>query len=153
MGQILSTLCPCLFGNHANDDQPPKPKPRPEPEPEYKHNTIEDLKKQKYEDIKKNLEAEKSNFEDPLFPKSKSSIGPIDPRRTGFSADDVKWTRAEDIADNPVFVKDGTSRFDINQGSLGDCWFLATLANLPAHPKVFNKVMNEKQTFDKNPGN
>ena len=42
-----------------------------------KSNTIEDLKKQKYEDIKKKLEEDKVTFEDPLFPKTQSSIGPI----------------------------------------------------------------------------
>ena len=144
MGQCLALLCP-----DANDDGPPKP--GPEPEPEYKHITIEDLKKQKYEDIKKKLEAENSNFEDPLFPKTKSSIGPIGPRAS--SLESIKWMRAQDIASNPMLVTDGTTRFDINQGALGDCWFLATLANLPAHPKVFNKVMDKNQTFDKNPGN
>ena len=152
MGQCLALLCP-----DANDDGPPKPgpepgpKPGPEPEPEYKHNTIEDLKKQKYEDIIKKLVAENSSFEDPLFPKTKSSIGPIGPRAS--SLESIKWMRAQDIASNPMLVTDGTTRFDINQGALGDCWFLATLANLPAHPKVFNKVMDKNQTFDKNPGN
>ena len=32
---------------------------------------------QKYEDIKAKLEREKANFEDPLFPKTKNTIGPI----------------------------------------------------------------------------
>ena len=44
--------------------------------------SIEDLKKQKYEDIKKKLQEEKNTFEDPLFPKSQSSIGPINLNRT-----------------------------------------------------------------------
>ena len=150
MGQCLALLCP-----DANDDGPPKPgpepgpKPGPEPEPEYKHNTIEDLKKQKYEDIRKKLEVENSNFEDPLFPKSKGSIGPS---RTPHH-ENIKWMRAQDIASNPVFVTDVTTRFDVEQGKLGDCWFLATLANLPAHPEVFKKVMDKKQTFNNNPGN
>ena len=146
MGQYLAFLCP-----DPNDDGPPKPgpDPEPEPEPEYKHNTIEDLKKQKYEDIRKKLEAENSNFEDPLFPKTKSSIGPS---RTSYH-ENIKWMRAQDIASNPVFVTDGTTRFDIEQGKLGDCWFLAALANLPAHPEVFKKVMDKKQTFNNNPGN
>ena len=39
---------------------------------------IEDLKKQKYNDTKKQFEAQKSPiFEDPLFPRSISSVGPI----------------------------------------------------------------------------
>jgi len=68
----------------------------------------------------------------------------------------VKWMRAKDIAkgngyERPHVFKENHTRFDINQGYLGDCWFLAALALLPAYPKVFDKVMDQKQTFDNNP--
>ena len=68
----------------------------------------------------------------------------------------VKWMRAKDIAkengyERPLVFKENHTRFDINQGYLGDCWFLAALALLPAYPKVFDKVMDRKQTFDNNP--
>ena len=70
---------------------------------------------------------------------------------------EIKWMRAEEIARNhnyvkPLLFKEGPTRFDINQGKLGDCWFLATLANLPAYPKVFNKVLDKSQSFENNPG-
>ena len=68
----------------------------------------------------------------------------------------VKWMRAKEIAkgngyERPLVFKENHTRFDINQGYLGDCWFLAALALLPAYPKVFDKVMDKKQTFDNNP--
>ena len=68
----------------------------------------------------------------------------------------VKWMRAKEIAkgngyERPLVFKENHTRFDINQGYLGDCWFLAALALLPAYPKVFDKVMDRKQTFDNNP--
>ena len=68
----------------------------------------------------------------------------------------VKWMRAKDIAkengyERPLVFKENHTRFDINQGYLGNCWFLAALALLPAYPKVFDKVMDRKQTFDNNP--
>ena len=142
MGAVLSTCCPCLFGNQNSYDIEFD-------NTDYKPNTIEDLKKQNYEEIKKNLEAAQKNFEDPLFPKSKISIGP--------SLDDITWARAGDIAAKqdlkPVLFKDGTSRFDINQGKIGDCWFMATLANLPANSKIFNNVVRTNQSFNNNPGN
>ena len=68
----------------------------------------------------------------------------------------VKWMRAKDIAkengyERPLVFKENHTRFDINQGGVGDCWFLAALALLPAYPKVFDNVMDRKQTFDNNP--
>ena len=82
MGAVLS-CCPCLFGDQNSYDIEFD-------NIDYKPNTIEDLKKQNYEEIKKNLEVAQKNFEDPLFPKSKISIGP--------SHDGITWARAGDIA-------------------------------------------------------
>lgn len=88
------------------------------------------------------------------MPKDLTSIGDVEGELAFLEK--VQWIRAEDIAKKigktPVFFKDGSTRFDINQGKLGDCWFLATLANLPAHPKLFNKVVPANQSFEKNPG-
>ena len=38
-------------------------------------------------------------------------------------------------------------RFDINQGEIGDCWFLASLASLADDPEAFNRVVPENQEF------
>ena len=101
------------------------------------------------------MEKDHETFEDPLFPKSLSSIG-----QTYESPElkNVKWIRAKDIAQKvdkkPLLFKNGPKRCDINQGSLGDCWFLATLANLPAQVRLFEKVVPTDQPLDmdKNPG-
>ena len=68
----------------------------------------------------------------------------------------IKWMRPEEIAkqngfEKPFFFKAGPTRFDVNQGNIGDCWFVAALALLPAHPKVFNNVVYANQTFENNP--
>ena len=42
---------------------------------------------------------------------------------------------------NPKFVIDGYSRFDVKQGELGDCWFLAAAASLTQYKKLFSKVV------------
>ena len=44
---------------------------------------------------------------------------------------------------------DGATRFDINQGGVGNCWMLASLANLTLHKNLFNKVVPPNQSFDK----
>ena len=69
----------------------------------------------------------------------------------------IEWKRPEEIArffgyKKPLLFKDGHTRFDINQGYIGDCWFLAALALLPAYPKVFNNVLVDRnQSFENNP--
>ena len=42
----------------------------------------------------------------------------------------------------------GTDRFDVNQGELGNCWFLAAMANLVENKKCFERVVPPGQDFD-----
>ena len=60
-----------------------------------------------------------------------------------------KWIRASDLVEDPQFFVDGFDRFDIQQGAVGDCWMLASLANLTLNKKLFDKVVPSKQNFDK----
>jgi hypothetical protein len=76
-------------------------------------------------------------FEDPEFP----PIG--------------NWRRPKEIcenlgADNPKFFVDNVSRFDIKQGRLGDCWFLAAMAPLTACKLMFNQIVCKDNSFDEN---
>ena len=38
-------------------------------------------------------------------------------------------------------------RFDINQGEIGNCWFLAAVANLVENKKCFQRVVPQDQSF------
>ena len=51
---------------------------------------------------------------------------------------------------NPVLFGRKRDRFDINQGDIGDCWFLAALANLAENCTAFGRVFPhaEEQGFE-----
>lgn len=81
-------------------------------------------------------------FEDPEFPADDSSLqfsGPADPK--------IKWLRPHEIADKPRLFVDGYSRFDVNQGHLGNCWMLAATATLAQKPELFLHVVPDDQSF------
>ncbi|XP_034251601.1 calpain-A-like isoform X5 [Thrips palmi] len=84
-------------------------------------------------------------WEDPNFPAVDSSIfytrGPPKP---------FEWRRPGEITGDPQFMVDGASRFDIQQGELGDCWLLAAVANLTLHDDLFFQVVPDDQGFEGN---
>ena len=53
------------------------------------------------------------------------------------------------VEDAQLFVE-GASRFDVQQGELGDCWLLAAMANLTLNPKIFHQVVPDDQSFTDN---
>ena len=77
-----------------------------------------------------------------MFPPCESSL------YVSRSAHGIRWIRASEIASDPQFFVGGASRFDINQGELGDCWLLAAIANVTLHPKLFNLVVPPDQSFE-----
>ncbi|PNF15198.1 Calpain-A [Cryptotermes secundus] len=52
-----------------------------------------------------------------------------------------------EIADNPELFVEGASRFDVQQGELGDCWLLAAVANLTLNRALFSQVVPDDQSF------
>ncbi|KAJ9595245.1 hypothetical protein L9F63_013455 [Diploptera punctata] len=81
-------------------------------------------------------------FEDPEFPAEDSSIF--------FSKSPPKpfeWRRPMEIADNPQLFVDDATRFDIQQGELGDCWLLAAVANLTLNKSLFCQIVPDDQSF------
>nr|CAD7200723.1 unnamed protein product [Timema douglasi] len=81
-------------------------------------------------------------FEDPDFPAEDTSIffSQTPPRP-------FKWLRPMEISEDPQLFVDGASRFDIQQGELGDCWLLAAVANLTLNHGLFTQIVPDDQGF------
>uniref|UniRef100_A0AAG5DU56 Calpain n=1 Tax=Anopheles atroparvus TaxID=41427 RepID=A0AAG5DU56_ANOAO len=82
-------------------------------------------------------------FEDPEFQASASSL--LYSKRPDRH---YEWLRPHEICDNPEFFVEGFSRFDVQQGELGDCWLLAACANLTQDQKMFLRVVPEDNSFE-----
>ncbi|XP_055589787.1 calpain-B-like isoform X7 [Uranotaenia lowii] len=82
-------------------------------------------------------------FEDPEFQAVSSSL--MFSRRPDRH---YEWLRPHEISDSPEFFVEGFSRFDVQQGELGDCWLLAACANLTQDQKMFLRVVPEDNSFE-----
>ncbi|KAL9917192.1 calpain A isoform 1-T2 [Glossina fuscipes fuscipes] len=100
---------------------------------------------QDFETIRGQCLASGSLFEDPLFPASNESL--MFSRRPDRY---VEWLRPHEISDDPQFFVEGFSRFDVQQGELGDCWLLAATANLTQDSNLFFRVVPPDQNFEEN---
>lgn len=60
----------------------------------------------------------------------------------------ITWLRPHEIVDSPKFISDDASRFDVQQGRLGDCWLLAAVANLTLNKSLLHRVVPPEQSFD-----
>uniref|UniRef100_F6VYM2 Calpain 13 n=1 Tax=Monodelphis domestica TaxID=13616 RepID=F6VYM2_MONDO len=86
-------------------------------------------------------------FEDDMFPADDSAIGHKLLREKNLSS--PIWYRPKELSEieSPHFILDGISKFDIQQGITGDCWFLAALGSLTQRPKLLAKIIPPNQSF------
>ncbi|XP_058472244.1 calpain-1 catalytic subunit-like [Solea solea] len=105
----------------------------------------ESLFNQDYEQLKRFCLTRKVKYIDELFPPVTWSIGMGLLRPDDLSK--VQWLRPWDISSNPSVVLDGISRFDFEQGLVGNCWFLASIGALTFQSQVLMQVMPPGQTF------
>lgn len=49
--------------------------------------------------------------------------------------------------EKPHFVIDGKNKCDINQGQVGDCWFLSALTVVTQDEELINFVVPEGQSY------
>jgi len=93
-------------------------------------------------------------FLDPTFPPDKNSIS-----YSGYLADDeaaggkkvdidkITWVRAKEFYKDARLVVDGVDRNDVNQGTLGNCWFLSAMVGMCEIPSLFDRVVPKDQGF------
>ena len=94
---------------------------------------------------------------DDIFPPEKQSLCPFDCNGWVLPEDvwesdvagweEFKWCRVEEIYDSKdynVFMT-GSSSDDIQQGNIGDCYFLSVLGSLSAFPDFFDKLFYNKE--------
>uniref|UniRef100_UPI00398F662A calpain-14-like n=1 Tax=Pristiophorus japonicus TaxID=55135 RepID=UPI00398F662A len=98
---------------------------------------------QDYDSLLRSCLQRRSWFADPTFPADRTSIG-------DSKAQVAHWRRPHQIHRNPQFVVDGITRFDVCQGTVGDCWFLAALASLTMQQDLFAHVVPHNQDFQRN---
>ncbi|XP_037937392.1 calpain-B [Teleopsis dalmanni] len=100
---------------------------------------------QDFESIRNDCLSNGTLFEDPVFPATNESL--MFSRRPDRY---VEWLRPSDIVDDPQFFVEGYSRFDVQQGELGDCWLLAAAANLTQDSNLFFRVVPPDNSFEDN---
>ncbi|XP_052742733.1 calpain-B isoform X5 [Bicyclus anynana] len=98
---------------------------------------------QDFKDIRSRCLSEGRLFEDPEFPAVERSL--FYKERLDRH---LEWLRPSEICEDPQLFVEGYSRFDVQQGELGDCWLLAAVANLTLHRKLFFQVVPDDQSFD-----
>ncbi|KAF3425410.1 hypothetical protein E2986_03415 [Frieseomelitta varia] len=98
---------------------------------------VQDFSKLKHECL-----ATGTLFEDPEFPADDSSL--YFSRRPDRY---IEWKRPMEIADNPQLFVEGFSRFDVQQGELGDCWLLAAVANLTMDSNLYIPTIRISDIF------
>ncbi|KAL4659687.1 calpain-5-like [Arapaima gigas] len=109
--------------------------------------SVTPYKGQKYTELKKACREASSLFEDPEFPTLDESLfyrrSPPGP---------VEWKRPAEICGDPRFFVEGISSHDLNQGTLGNCWFVAACSCLALKPHLWKRVIPnwKEQEWDPN---
>ncbi|WAQ96125.1 CAN8-like protein [Mya arenaria] len=101
-------------------------------------------------EIRKKLVGSGSLFIDPEFPPDIKSIYPTGRGSRNSNIHRIVWKRPTQISEHPKFISSTATRSDLDQGQLGDCWFVAAASLLVNGPRQqFERVVPQDQGFDK----
>ncbi|CAG9816228.1 unnamed protein product [Phaedon cochleariae] len=99
---------------------------------------------QNYEKLKKHCIENGVLFEDSQFDPEKVRMA----ENIEQAKIKIEWLRPTEITNSPLFIGQNEDRFDVNQGTLGDCWFLAALANVTLNSELMQFIVPGDQSFD-----
>ncbi|KAM4772389.1 calpain-8-like [Rhinophrynus dorsalis] len=105
---------------------------------------------QDFEGLKAQCFASGTLFEDVTFPACPDSVGVNVLGPKSEKAKGIVWKRPMEIQPNPEFIISGATRLDVRQGSLGDCWFLCSIASLTLNEEYLSLVVPDNQSFQSN---
>lgn len=108
--------------------------------------TIRPFKGQDYESLRADCN-EDNLFEDDEFPATMDSL-----YYSKSAPGDIQWLRPKEACENPQFVVNEFNRCDMDQGYVGNCWFIAGAVGIMQNPKMFAKVVPQDQSFEDNYG-
>ena len=62
---------------------------------------------------------------------------------------EIVWKRPHEIAENPQFIIDGINSGDLDQGKLGNCWFITAISNITSIESFCKFIIpnSSQQTF------
>ncbi|XP_015204861.2 calpain-9-like isoform X1 [Lepisosteus oculatus] len=102
---------------------------------------------QDFEQLRTYCLIKRVRFVDETFPPSRDSIG------FGLLQPDemarVVWKRPRNLHSDPQLYVNDVSRFDLCQGQVGNCWFLASLGALTFQQHIRKQVLPCDQGFQK----
>ena len=98
------------------------------------------FKNQSFEKLRDECLRGKKLFEDPLFETSAKSMFFSQPVPAGAT-----WKRPGEISKSPMFVESTANANDLDQGYLGNCWFVAACASVVLNKELFENICPQNQ--------
>jgi len=80
------------------------------------------------------------HFLDPSFPPTDTSLYDKETDPEYPLSQKPVWKRPHEFMKNPQLFCDGIDPNDINQGALGNCWFLAAIASVAENPALIKRL-------------
>jgi len=104
----------------------------------HKKNTHVQMKRSKYDDHLDYHVQKGTKFTDPDFPPNEHSLNfTIEGRKLG-------WERVGEVVPKATFVEGDFTPSDIQQGNIGDCYFLSSIASLAeVRERISNIFLNK----------